>query len=337
MKKFGYDLDVWDAAKERGATYPHRRHGAVLDRGVEDCDRLLESATRHEGQHHRQLRSRPSRLRSETAAMSYRGFSETYRSGRTRYRVAIALLAVTGVILLLSALHDLRGFDLIRDAEAGTLSDSDVTRYDEATQIYASLYVIAFIATAVAYLAWLSRTVDNVPKLTAELPEVTPRWSIGWWFVPIANLFKPYQIVKNVNSLLSTEVASTGNALIIAWWVAWLVAGVGGAILFRLPEPATLEELNTWFTANLAVDLTSVVAAVLAILVVRQIQSRADSRAAGVVGASMPGSASVDRGTQTLPPCPRCGSAREAGVQFCGTCGLDFWAAYDDAERRGSR
>ena len=267
--------------------------------------------------------------------MSYRGFSETYRSGRTRSRVAVALLAVTGVILLLSALHDIRGFDLIRDAEAGTLSDSDATLYDQATQVYASLYLVAFVATAIAYLAWLSRTVDNVPKLTTELPEVTPRWSIGWWFVPIANLLKPYQIVRNVNSLLSTET-STGNALIFAWWIAWLVAGVGGAIVSRLPEPATLNDLNTWFTANLVLDLTTVLAAGLAILVVRQIQSRADSRAAGLATKTVPASASTARGSQTLPPCPRCGSAREAGVQFCGTCGLDLWDAYD-AERRGSR
>lgn len=156
--------------------------------------------------------------------MSYQGFSETYRSARTRSRVVVAFLGITGIVLLLSAFHYFSGFDLIRDAEAGSLTDSEATLFDQATQVYASLYVLAFIATAIAYLAWLSRTVDNVPKLTKKLPEVTPRWSIGWWFVPIANFLKPYQIVRDVNSLLATEITSAGNGIVFGWSRAWVAS-----------------------------------------------------------------------------------------------------------------
>jgi hypothetical protein len=248
----------------------------------------------------------------------------------------VVLLGLTGLVSLVTLFHDLSGFGLIESAELGTLTAVDANDYDATTQTLAGAYAAFFIATAVAYLAWLSRSVDNVPKLTGSVPMVTPRWSIGWWFIPLANLVKPYQVVEDLNDRMASPPQPARNGLVLVWWIVWLIGGVAGAILVRLPAPGTLEELGGWFTANVLVDVLSVAAAALAIAVVLQIQTRADARAGAV--ATLDSSAAPVGGdpqrTADLPPCPRCGSPREAGQRLCPSCGLDLWAAYDQEQGR---
>jgi hypothetical protein len=257
--------------------------------------------------------------------MAYPGFGESYKSASTRARVVVILLAITALVLAWTALFHASGFDLIAQAEAGTLTDQEAADFDTATQALAGTFLIFFVATAIAYLAWLSRTVDNIPHLTGELPMVTPRWSIGWWFVPIANVFKPYQIVKDAATRLAPNPSSAEHGVILTWWLVWIASGLLGTIVSRLPEPETLNDLTTWFAANLIADVVLVVAAILAIIVVRRVQSLANDRAAAV--------ATIGAAGTNLPPCPRCGVPRVAGSQFCTSCGLDFWAEYDRSHR----
>jgi hypothetical protein len=253
--------------------------------------------------------------------MAYPGFGSSYRDGATRATVVVILLAITGLVSALTALFAGGGFDLIAQGEAGTLTDQEAVDYDNATVALAGAYALFFVATAVAYLAWLSRTVDNIPHLTGEKPMVTPRWSIGWWFVPFANLFKPYQVVKDAASRLAPSASSAGHGMILTWWLVWIGSGVIGAIVSRMPDPVTLDDLSTWFTVNVILNVALVVAAILAIIVVRRIQSHANERATALVARVSPATA--------LPACPRCGAERQAGTQFCTNCGLDLWADYD--------
>ncbi len=173
----------------------------------------------------------------------------------------------------------LAGFDLISKAETGLLTSAEAADFDATSQALAGGYLISFLATAVAFLAWLSRSVDNVPKLGGGVPAITPRWSIGWWFVPFANLFKPYQVIKDLSDRMATAKRGGGDGLVLLWWIAWVASAIAGTVLLRLPEPATLDQLGGWIAANLVVDVTTVAAAVLAILLVREIQARSDERA----------------------------------------------------------
>lgn len=263
--------------------------------------------------------------------MSSRGFSAVYRSAGTRAKVAMSLIAIAGLVSFGMATQDLTGLNLVRQAELGTLTETEAAAFDLTTQTLAGAYLIAFVASAIAYLAWLSRCVDNVPKLSGVTPNLTPRWAIIWWFIPIANLWKPYTVIRDINRVLATEQRSGGDGLVLAWWITWNVGNVVGSLLFGLQDPQTLDDLNPWFAANLISDVFGMVSAVLAILVIRQLQARANERSI-VIGLDREDSGRV---VAALPPCPRCGARREAGRRMCGTCGLDLWAAYDSAHPTG--
>jgi hypothetical protein len=237
--------------------------------------------------------------------------------------VAIGFIAFSGIVSALSAIHGLNGFALVDRAEAGTLTASEIIAYDSLAQGIASGVLVSLIGGAVAFLAWLSRSVDNVPSLGAGRPIATPRWSIGWWFVPIANLFKPYQVVKDLSYRMTSGTNSRHGGIVLAWWIVWIVSGFIALAASRLPS-FTAEEFRTWLAAGALADFAAATSAVLAVAVIRVIQSKADARAA-----FMPAPAGDTTATAELAPCPRCGSARVAGQQFCSVCGLDLWAAYD--------
>ena len=210
------------------------------------------------------------------------GFSGIFRSARTRAKLTVALLAAITLVYVLTAFHHVSGFDLVSRADLGILTPGEVTVFDDVTQILAVAYLLAFLASAVAFLAWLSRSVDNVPPLTGQVPRSTPRWSIGWWFVPIANFVMPYLVVRD---LLVRLRGTDGGPIwvLLAWWVAWLGTTLASLVVASIRGPNTLAELNTWFSVNLAADLAGATAAVLAIVVVRGIQTLADQRASSPI------------------------------------------------------
>jgi hypothetical protein len=216
----------------------------------------------------------------EMTAQTPKGFSGTYRSAGTRARITSILLAVVGVVTLVSLVHEASGFGLIDDARAGTLATAEANAFDTTTFGLAVVYLASLVVTAIAYLAWLSRTVDNVPALGGGTPSVTPAWSVGWWFVPFVNLVRPYLIVREVHDRMATTALAGGGWIVVAWWLTWIVANVLSNLASRLPDPNSLEALRNLFSIEVGADVLGVIAAVLAIVVVRRIQSRAEERAA---------------------------------------------------------
>ena len=140
------------------------------------------------------------------------------------------------------------------------------------------------VITAIAYLGWLSRTVDNIPALRGGRPLVTPRWSIGWWFIPFANLIKPYQIVRDVHDRMAIGASSSGGWIVLAWWLSWVAGRVIAAIAELVPQPINPEAINLdalakQFSFRGIADSLTLLGALLAIFVVLRIQWRAEARA----------------------------------------------------------
>src|SRR5699024_6246763 len=63
----------------------------------------------------------------------------------------------------------------------------------------------------------------------------TPRWAIGWYFIPVMNLYKPFSVMREL-TLASFHAVSNSDhwklkkapAYIIVWWLLFL----GGNIAF---------------------------------------------------------------------------------------------------------
>jgi hypothetical protein len=205
------------------------------------------------------------------------------RSARLRSRFAIATLGIAGAISLIAALQDVSGFAIVDRAEAGTLTVAEADAFDAAFGAMGLLQLGSVILCAIAFLAWLSRSVDNVPGLRGGTPVATPAWSIGWWFVPFANLVKPYQVVADLYRRMA-PAERIGSGIVLAWWLLWILNNIVTQIAGRLWGGDTIDSLRTGLSLWVASDLGDVVTAALAILIVVRIQDWADAREAAPPG-----------------------------------------------------
>ncbi len=60
----------------------------------------------------------------------------------------------------------------------------------------------------------------------------TPGWSVGWYFIPVANLWKPYQVMKEIWNV-SHKCLATGHSVLGWWWALWLLSNFLGRIAFK--------------------------------------------------------------------------------------------------------
>jgi hypothetical protein len=186
-------------------------------------------------------------------------------------------------------------FPLLDRAEAGLVTDAEATAFDSAVALAGLVQAVVYVATAIAFLAWLSRIVENIPALGAGVPLKSPRASIGWWFVPLANLVQPYRIVRDAYDRLAPVRPAPGGAIVVTWWLLWVIGNWASNLALRvlLQENPTIADLRGQFLAYAASDLLTVLAAVLAVIVVRRIQRWADARAVSGPGTAVPNTLSA--------------------------------------------
>jgi hypothetical protein len=203
----------------------------------------------------------------------------------------LAIMAVLGVI---AGVQDIGGLGVLDRAEAGLLTVEEADAFDVGFAAMGLLQFVAIVVTAIAYLAWLSRSVDNVPGLGGGKPVATPAWSIGWWFIPIANLFKPYQIVVDLYRRMA-PVEKVGTGIVGAWWVLWLLNNVVAQAAGRFFAGDTIESIRSGVQLYAVSDFGDVVTAGLAIVIVLRIQRWADARLLAPVEAE------TEAGVQVAP------------------------------------
>jgi hypothetical protein len=128
-------------------------------------------------------------------------------------------------------------------AALGGLGASSVA--PETADSVAGMSSIALLAatliTMVLVSRWIMRVNANAHSFSDSM-SITPGWNVGWFFVPIATFWKPFQ------GLRETWQASTDPhdplsvpvpAVMRWWWGLWLVTSILGNISFRLSLGAT--------------------------------------------------------------------------------------------------
>ena len=112
--------------------------------------------------------------------------------------------------------------------------------------------VLAWLLAFIAWGAWLSRVVANIPALGGGWPAVTPRAAFVNSVVPIYNLYGATAIVRDVLVRLSAPGAAR-IGLLTAWWLALFVAVLPSFGL--IPGPTFVIRLAYTFIDNTIVEL----------------------------------------------------------------------------------
>lgn len=194
------------------------------------------------------------------------------RSNADRARNAITWLWVmvgTETLILLVNSRHLRVLEGLERGEA--LTDQTISTSELSLGLASLVYLVVFIFTAIAFIKWSRRAFYNLQRSTTGL-RYTEDWAAAAWFVPLLNLFRPYQIMRELYARTMQLVGSTAGAAHIGWWWAlWITTSVLGQISGRLDmwaeDPGEMI-ISTQF--GVAEALVGIPAAVLALSVVKR-------------------------------------------------------------------
>jgi hypothetical protein len=129
---------------------------------------------------------------------------------------------------------------------------------------------------------WMHRASANLRGLGRYGMEFSPGWCAGWFFVPIANLWKPVQAMAEIwrasdpNESEGAWARASSTPLIAVWWATWLVSGMMSWVSVFASSPAV----------GLASCAVRAVAAVCLLLLFRGVASRQAQAAGRLPGAA---------------------------------------------------
>lgn len=164
-----------------------------------------------------------------------------------------------------------------------------VNDYKSEHSIIWALIVISGIALVVTFAIFIHHASSNLQHLRIAGQKFTPGWSVGWFFVPFMNFYKPTRIVRELSTASGStdtknprawqNAESQEGKFISSWWTLVILAilfGPRGISLF-----VGRENIDDWAAAGRLLvwsDLFQVLPLVLTVIVVFRLQRAQEIR-----------------------------------------------------------
>ena len=197
--------------------------------------------------------------------------------------VLLALMLATEVLAVTVMSDVIEQFNA--SGEVAELSPS-VIGYFAAMGCVGFMTLPIYIAIVVLYCVWINRANKNARSLGAQDMKISPGWSVGWFFIPFANLWMPYKAVREIYlasrpGVKGTQWMHQGAPAILGWWWAfWLLSNFSGNAELRMSmsEYSEVNQMAVWF--GIVNSVSSIAAAYLCLRIVRSIHARQEETAA---------------------------------------------------------
>jgi len=217
-----------------------------------------------------------------------------FKSGHKFAQFIIILLWGSIIISAIALGFDVFQIILLYKIKAGeAIKEATAIANDSRILVFEVLRGLIFLITIIPFLMWLYRVHRNLPALGATNLKFSPGWVVGYFFIPILNISRPYEAVKEIWkgsdpdwSFSSLEKAPVSH-LIGFWWAIFLFSGVMNytvgkdyidILIKAIKATETISSLlvTSWFMGGLLV--IEIIDAVLAINIVRKIDRRQEKK-----------------------------------------------------------
>lgn len=205
-----------------------------------------------------------------------------YQSARGKATLAVWATVIALILQVLTLGSCYLQLRLLEGGKNGAGIEQAAADANDARQnAFQVALVISVLASLVTFLIWVYAAHANLHALGYRDIEFTPGWAVGWFFVPLLNLFKPYQVVSEIwrgsdpASLL--KAIPSGTALISWWWGFRVCSGILERVSQAIVKNAdTLDDFIgiTWLSIALilAIEMPMLILHVLVILTVQKFQ-----------------------------------------------------------------
>ena len=203
-------------------------------------------------------------------------------------RLLILYMVLLGVetaaaLAAIAALAGTAGAEL----SSGRLQAAGFSLMTMAYSAYAE--VGAFVVIAILFLRFLYKAVQQAKGYTTPFTYVSPGWAVGYWFIPIMNLYRPFEVVKNLSKACGQQASgdgkpAVGEQLLSAWWAMFLISNAAGWALARSDSDfSSAAGITTYAEYSIGCNLLSIAAAVLFWLVIKKLAKALGGTAKGTV------------------------------------------------------
>lgn len=195
-----------------------------------------------------------------------------------RAKNAITLIWIILGLEIVSLISGYFQYDMIQTfANNGDISMETADSNDIREQFIGIIYMIAFIISTVTFIQWFRRAYFNLHIKVNNLSH-SEGWAAGSWFVPIVNLYRPFQIMKELfgetkklfikNEMTVSEIFNTNYLRL--WWGFWIINNIIGQFVFRYSRNAeTIEELTTLTIAGMIANIVGIPLALITVKIIR--------------------------------------------------------------------
>ena len=170
---------------------------------------------------------------------------------------------------------------MLADLAAGVeFTDEELDTNDEFYAMTGIMQLIPFLLSSIVFLVWINRASKNLRAFGGPTPRFSSGWAVGYWFVPILNLFRPFLVVREIWERSAEAAGKPGasTATVGLWWMVWLIYCIAQRAFsasLRQAESQDQTELiaGLRFSTQIGIasDSASIVAAVLVFVVVLKI------------------------------------------------------------------
>lgn len=188
--------------------------------------------------------------------------------------IVVSVVAVASGFLERQVLADYSA-GVYAEREADGVAAGEVS--DNRQAIVGAAQVLVSVTSGILVLVWIRRANAKAKQLGAVGMQFTPGWSIGWYFIPIANLWKPYQAMREIWQASADPKHwqyETWPALLPWWWFLWVSSSFIGNAAFRLSlRSEGMDELLMSNALMLASDAIDIPLCVLFLAIVSRIDA----------------------------------------------------------------
>lgn len=161
---------------------------------------------------------------------------KTYTLKDARKRAKGAIIGAVLHMLAVAVMGALTFVHLLKRSSAGgTVTDGVADSFEPYLIAYglaAIAYIASLVINLVLFLMWVHRTNRNAQTLSTGM-DVRPGWAVGWFFVPFASLYKPFQGLDQTWRISIDPSRWRGldtPSLLRWWWGFHLTSNIAGSL-----------------------------------------------------------------------------------------------------------
>lgn len=186
-------------------------------------------------------------------------------------QIAISVVAIVTGTMEYGVLRDMQDGNFASEAEMMQVAEAN----DGRQAVVGILQFLILVGSGIWILRWIYVACANARDLAPNPMKFSPGWAVGWYFVPIALLWKPYQAMKEIWRVSANPRDPNlvpDSPLLSSWWFFFIVTTLSGNASFRMSLRA--DEIGELLAVNLVTrisDFAGIPLAILLIAIVRRI------------------------------------------------------------------